>query len=113
MHEFSMAMEILRIVEEERGRHGFVRVESVRLRAGALSGVEPHALRWAFEAARQGTCAAGAVLEIEMEEAKLFCRACDHRMPARQGPSCCQQCGSRALCLEGSSGFEIISLEVK
>jgi len=112
MHEFSMAMDILRIVAQEQGRHGFARVESVRLRAGALSGVDPHTLHWAFEAARQGTCAADATLEIEMEAAQLFCRSCGHRMGAHAGPSCCGQCGSRDLCLEGSSGFEILSLEV-
>lgn len=108
-----MAMEILRIVEQEQGRHGFARVESIRLRAGALSAVEPHALHWAFKLAQPGTCAAGAGLEIEMEEATLLCRACHHKMPAKTGPSCCQQCGSSDLFLEGHSGFEIVSLEVE
>ena len=39
MHELSVAMNIIELVEEERDRRNGVKIASVRLRLGPLSGV--------------------------------------------------------------------------
>jgi len=47
------------------------------LRIGALSGVEPEALRLAFDTAVEGTPAAGAAFELEAVPARGHCPICD------------------------------------
>lgn len=112
MHEFSVAQEILRIVGQEQYRHGFASVAAIRLKAGALSGIDGACLRYAFEVVREGTCAAGAELEMEVEALRVVCRTCGHAMDGSHGPRACGRCGGTDLRIDGSSGFEIVSLEV-
>jgi len=112
MHEFSIAQQILRIIESERITHGFNEVTLVKMRAGSLSGIDPRALEFTFEVARQESCAAGARLEIDREPMQLQCRKCGHTMPADRGPQNCAQCNCLDLTLQGSTSFEILYLEV-
>jgi hydrogenase nickel incorporation protein HypA/HybF len=114
MHEFSVAQEILRIVEAERERHGFAKVLAVRLRAGALSGIDPASLELAWEVTRQGTAAEGSRIELELEESHLACRACGATTPTELLPEACPSCGSRELRLVGGmSRLEVTSMEVE
>ena len=53
MHELSIALSLLDLVEEEAERRG-VRVAAVHVRLGPLSGVVRDALVSAFELAREG-----------------------------------------------------------
>ena len=55
MHELSLAGSVLQLVEDAARRNGFRRVAMLRLEAGQLCGVEPHALRFALEALAPGT----------------------------------------------------------
>ena len=113
MHELSIAQEILDIIEAERKRHGFEKVEKVRLRVGALSGVDPNALEFSFEVIREGTCAEKAELEITMEPMKLVCRQCQFTTNDNHGPSACRQCGSLDVEIDATAGVDIVSLEVE
>ncbi|MBL9214966.1 MAG: hydrogenase maturation nickel metallochaperone HypA [Opitutaceae bacterium] len=56
--------------------HRAHRVARIVLRIGDLSGVEPDALRFAFEALAPRTRAAGAELAIERVPARAHCRGC-------------------------------------
>lgn len=114
MHELSLAREIVNIVEAERERHGFHAVRVVRVRAGALSGIDPASLELAWEVARQGTGAADSRIELDVQEGVLVCRQCGARTPAEKMPAACPVCGSNELRLEGAStGLEVTSLEVE
>ena len=113
MHELSIAEEILHIIEAERERHGFDKVEKVRLRAGALSGVDPQALEFSFGVIRAGTCAEEAELEIEMEPMKLICRQCKFMTSDNHGPNACRECGSLDVGIDATAGVDIVSLEVE
>jgi hydrogenase nickel incorporation protein HypA/HybF len=57
--------------------HDATRIHRVVLRVGALSGVEPEALRLAFAAATGGTIAADAELGLEAVPARGHCPDCD------------------------------------
>jgi hydrogenase nickel incorporation protein HypA/HybF len=112
MHELTIATEIIRLLEAHRQERGFVRVNVVRLRAGALAGIQPHALQFAFEIAREGSCAAQARLQIDQEPMTLRCRQCNTVRPAEAGTQTCQHCGSNELALEGQDGLDVVSIEV-
>ena len=64
MHELSLAGSAVELIEATARREGFSRVRVVWMEIGALSCVEPDALRLAFEAAARGSCAEHARLEL-------------------------------------------------
>ena len=77
MHELSIARDLIALVLESLGDSAeAVRVESVAVRVGALSGVFPEALRSAFAPAALGTAAQGARLDVEHVGVVAWCDAC-------------------------------------
>jgi len=65
MHELSIAISLVDTICEELPKLGDVRVRSVRVRVGVLSGVVADALTFAFDVASDGSRVAGSRLEIE------------------------------------------------
>ena len=65
MHELSIMQSALSLALDQARQAGAARVHTIRLRIGALSGVVPDALEFAFEALTPGTLAEGAQLAIE------------------------------------------------
>lgn len=65
MHELSIAVSIVELVEEEIRSHIGATVSSVTVRIGEESGVVPEALRFAWQPATEGTRASGSELRIE------------------------------------------------
>lgn len=112
MHELSIATEIVRLLEAQRAERGFQKVNVVRLRAGALAGIEPHALQLGFEIARQDSCAAEASLEIDQQPMTLRCQSCQAVTESHAGGESCPACGSENLTLEGYDGLDVLSIEV-
>lgn len=65
MHELSIACEIVHQVEEIARAQALSRVVRVHVRVGALSGVVPEALAFAWPSACEGSACSGAVLQIQ------------------------------------------------
>ena len=78
MHELSIAMEIMDIVEKEALKHGAGRVNSVHLQIGDLSGVEIDSLTFCFETIRgEKDLTRDAELDIQRIPVRIRCRPCD------------------------------------
>ena len=75
MHELSIMESALNLALEQARKNGAVRVHALRLRIGALSGVVPDALQFAFEALTPGTAAEGAELLIDNVPARFWCQS--------------------------------------
>ncbi|MEW6064455.1 hypothetical protein P378_20685 [Desulforamulus profundi] len=60
MHELSVMQEIFSIITENARLHGLTKVSRVNVMIGALSGVEPAALQFAFTCFARNTLAEGA-----------------------------------------------------
>ncbi len=112
MHELSIAVGIIDGVLEESERRGGLTVEAVRVRVGSMSGVDRHALLFAYQVAREGTPLACSRLEIEDVKATIFCPACGQEREA-DGSSgqFCPQCGALAT-IVGGDELEITALEI-
>lgn len=112
MHEMSLIGGVLRILEEERARRQFTTVRRVILEVGALSHADPEALRFAWEAARAGTTAAGATLEIQATPGAGYCVDCGEAVavPARGTP--CPRCGGFHILLQAGEELRVKALEV-
>ncbi len=76
MHELSLATNILAIVEQTAAEENLASVSVVRLRIGKLRQVVPEAMRMAFDAAKEGTVARDASLEMHFVSIRLRCQIC-------------------------------------
>ena len=97
MHEMALAEGMLEIVEATAREHRATRVASVCLELGALSHVEPDALRFCFDAVTRGGVAAGARLDIVTRDGEAWCMPCGSRVPVGALGDACPQCGSYQL----------------
>ncbi len=112
MHEMSLCESVLQILEDNAKRRGFERVEAVWLEIGALSGVEPEAMRFAFDAVTRGTLADKARLEIIEVPGQAWCMQCGRTVPVKQRFDACPDCGSYQLQVTGGEEMRIKELEV-
>jgi hydrogenase nickel incorporation protein HypA/HybF len=113
MHEISLAVAILDIVEEYAAKDNFQKVNSIRLSFGRLTCIEPKTLAFAFEVQSGGTRAEGAKLNLEILPVSVHCLACetDSEMEAFSGS--CPKCGSEQLMITGGrEDLKIIDMEV-
>lgn len=106
-------------IVESLGRHpaivGGGRVAAVTVRVGALSGVVPAALSFAWGPATDGTFAAGSRLEIEEVGLAAWCPACEAERELATFPYprlACPECGTPTPEVRRGRELEILSMEV-
>jgi len=111
MHELAICQALLdevgRVAREQRAE----RVAAVRVRCGALAGVEPGLLERAYEVARSGTLAEDAILTIERSPVRVYCRRCDSESEAAPQRLLCGSCGDWRT--EVVSGDELLLMSVE
>ena len=112
MHELSIALSILDVVEEEAERQGG-RVAAIHLKLGPLSGVVREALLSAFDLAREGTSLAEADLIVEVVPIAAFCPACAVEVaPPSAQELCCPSCGAPTPEVRRGRELEVVALEI-
>lgn len=112
MHEWSIVEALLARVDEEVRAQGASRVHRLRVRLGALSGVEPTLLASAYEIFRAGTACADAPLDLVTGGARWRCRWCEVDVPVDGGLEC-PRCRDRAgLAAADEIVLERIEMEV-
>ncbi|HCZ13477.1 MAG TPA: hydrogenase maturation nickel metallochaperone HypA [Candidatus Accumulibacter sp.] len=113
MHEMSLALGILQIVEDAARVQHFRRVRSVFLEIGQISAVEPEAMRFCFDAVISGTLAEGAVLNVVEVPGEGLCFNCNQTVPlaARYDP--CPACGRYPVQATGGTEMRVKELEVE
>lgn len=112
MHELSIMQYTLNEALEQARQAGASRVHEIRLRIGALSGVVPEALQFAFEALAGGTPAEGARLTIENVPARFWCDTCGREFAAPEMFAECPECHHPSRTLRAGRELELASLEV-
>jgi len=113
MHELSIALGIVDVVEEEAGRQGG-RVVAIHLKLGPLSGVVREALESAYELAREGTPLAQAELIVEEVPLIVRCAACaTDRAPPSVRELRCPSCGAPTSEIVSGRELEVCALEIE
>lgn len=97
MHEMALAESVLGIVEDTARRHAASRVTGIRLEIGALSHVDPEALRFCLDAVAKSTLAAAASVDILRTPGAAWCMPCGKRVPLARLGEGCPDCGSHQL----------------
>ncbi len=113
MHELSLAGGVLQIVEQAAAREGFCRVRRLVVEAGALSGVEVRALRFALESLAPGSCLQGSQIEIEEPPGQAWCQSCSQSVPLAARGEACPHCGSHRLQPTGGTELRVRELLVE
>ena len=113
MHEMSLCEGILQILESESIKQGFKRVKNVWLEIGDLSGVEPEAMLFSFDAVTRTTLAEGAKLNIINIPGMAWCMQCAENVSVKQRFDECPNCGSYQLQVTSGDEMKIKELEVE
>ena len=112
MHEMSLCEGILGILEDQAAVQQYQRVKTVWLEIGVLSGVEPDAMLFSFDAVCHGTLAEGSRLEIIPVPGRAWCMACAHEVSVSERHQPCPDCGRYQLQVTAGDEMRIKELEV-
>ena len=99
MHEAGIAMSVLETCLLAARREGAERIVRIELRVGALAGVVPEALTFAFDALKRGTQADAAELSITRVPYDARCSGCDLEFPVHDAWAVapCPACGEPSV----------------
>ncbi len=113
MHELGIAESILSRAQQESAQWGGARVTKVGVRIGELSGVDPAALSFGFEALVKDTPFESLVLEIDFRKRVQRCAACAREFDTNLLFSACPGCGSDdTICIAGDE-LDIAYIELE
>ncbi len=112
MHELSLVMHLLEVVEEQARQESFQRVSALDVEVGELAAVELEAFRHCFEVASTGTVAEGAALHLVCAPGSACCRACAARFHLPELGRPCPRCGSTRLEIVSGRELRLRALEV-
>jgi hydrogenase nickel incorporation protein HypA/HybF len=112
MHEVGIIQEAVRLALETAQASKARRVHRLRLRVGAMSGVVPDALQFAFDLVCQGTPAEGASLEVEPVPAACWCGACQAEFECEDFVGECPRCHRLSNELLRGRELELASVEL-
>lgn len=114
MHELSIAVSLLELLEEEVERRGPVQVVAVHLKLGDFSGVVKEALVSSFEMAAESTQFHGAALVIEEVPVVIDCPRCEAPRPVHSVQMlCCAECGTPSAKIVQGKELEVTALEIE
>ena len=111
MHEASIMQSVFDLAFEQFQRESATRIVRLRLRVGALAGVVPEALAFAFEAMKPDTPAADADLEFERIPARLVCRHCPREFEPDDYPAACPDCGAWDVDVRQGHELDLVLVE--
>ncbi|MGB1110500.1 MAG: hydrogenase maturation nickel metallochaperone HypA [Gammaproteobacteria bacterium] len=113
MHELAVCQGLMTQVEIVAAREKALRVLSITLQIGPLSGVEAELLRDAFPIASAGSVAEGAELNIETMPVRVRCLSCGAETDARVNRLVCGECGDFRTQLISGEEMLLKSLELE
>lgn len=112
MHEVGIMQNTLAMAIAKAEASGATRIHQLQLQIGALSGVVPDALQFAFETLRQNTIAAEALLDVEFIPATCWCGACQSEFQSPDLLFECPKCGILASELRRGRELHLKSVEI-
>ena len=114
MHELSVANAIVESLGGHEALAGGARVVAVTVRVGALCGVVPAALRFAWGPATEGSFAAGSRLDLEEVPLAAWCPGCRAERELLSLPRlACPVCGAPTPEVRRGRELEILAMEIE
>lgn len=94
MHEFSIAMSIVELAEQEARNASTAEVECIELDIGALSGVDHDALDFAWDSAVKDSVLENSEKLVNIVNGLARCRSCNKDFDIDEVFDPCPHCGS-------------------
>lgn len=113
MHELSLALEILRIVDHTAKLEGARSVQDVFVEVGLLAGVMVSALEFCLEAAKKDSVAREATIHIDQIPGRGRCSNCDQEHPMESLITSCPVCRSGFLVLTDGDQLRVKEIEIE
>lgn len=112
MHEMSLCLSMIDLVNERARAEGATRVVRIGVTLGALGHVEPEALAFCFESAAVGSPAENALLDIRVIPGRAYCFECGQSVPlARRGDEC-PLCQGASLRIDDGVQMQVHEIEI-
>jgi hydrogenase nickel incorporation protein HypA/HybF len=112
MHEVSIMQGALELALHTVQASAAKEIHSLHMRVGAMTGVVPDALQFAFEALREGTLAAGARLDVEMVPVSCWCAECQAEFESADWLQECPACHRPSMEIRHGLELELASVEI-
>ncbi len=112
MHEISLIKSILKTIEHEMEKCGAKKLNSLTLRIGTLTAVEPEAMQFAFNSSIEKTAMEGATLCIIETKLSGRCRECGTEFALSEFDSPCPICAGLDIKRLTGTELDIISMDV-
>ena len=113
MHEYSLAVEVLKLAQQEAEKNRALSVSEITIEVGNLSGVEAVAFESALGLVTEGTILEKACLNIIKRKGKGICIACENEFEMDQRMDTCPKCGSFPSEIWGGTEFRVVSLLIE
>lgn len=112
MHEMSIAVDLIATIEDIARQNQAQRVSTAIVEIGALSGVVPDALSFAFEVARKGTVANDCTLKIEEIPLRARCSACGWEGQIEPLDPLCPSCQQVSMEVLTGRDMRLVSIDI-
>jgi hydrogenase nickel incorporation protein HypA/HybF len=113
MHELGIACSILETVRDEASKRPDSKFLKVGVRIGEVSGVEPDALIFSFDALVEGSELAPLELVIERTRRRHRCPQCQHEFVVVEYDVVCPRCSEPRTRCVGGFEMEIAYIEME
>ncbi len=112
MHEMALMESVIEIACDTARRNEAKAIRAIRLSVGALSHVDPEALRFCADAVSRGTLAEGARLDIDTVPGAGWCLDCEQIVPLTQRFGACPHCGRHRVQMTAGDEMTIKDMEI-
>jgi hydrogenase nickel incorporation protein HypA/HybF len=113
MHEFSLASEVISLVQREAEIRNALCVNGITIEVGSLSGVEADAFESALKLLAEDSILGKAVLNVQKVNGIGFCKACSLEFEMKQRMDSCPVCHSFPSEINGGNEFRVISMSIE
>jgi len=112
MHELTLAVEIVGMVERETEQHPFTAIREIELEVGPLSGVDAEALEFALSMAVPGTLLEKTSIRMTQPPGMGRCFFCDCTFPMNDVWTPCPNCNRPAGQIISGDSLRLVSILV-
>ena len=112
MHELSLVLSIVDLIEEKAVEHNATAVESVNLEIGELAGIDWSALDFAWKSATPGTVLENAECIIEKVYGEAECLECGEKFHVSNYFDPCPECHQFLTTINNGRQFRVKSFSI-
>ncbi len=111
MHELSLALEVIELVQREAVKNSLTTVSELQIEVGDLSGVEADAFQSALEMLMRDTILDNAIIDLVRTPGKGKCHSCNSEFVMTHRLDTCSECRSFPSEISGGEEFRVVSMK--